>query len=84
MKNRLVAVAVLMTFSDRANAAEAVSWGQYMLACMVFALVLAITLSVRNQRVEGRAAKILLAGLYFWGFTFAAMTTLALIYHFSR
>lgn len=74
----------LFLVSPWALAADMVAWKSYLFVVMSIALVAGTILSVRNKKAEGRAAKIILAGLYFWVFTFAQLIVLALIYHFVQ
>lgn len=84
MKNRLILAIVLALFSTPVWAAQMVAWKSYLAVIMLIALVAATIISVRNKKAEGRLAKILLAGLYFWVITFAELIILALIYHFTQ
>jgi hypothetical protein len=84
MKLRFSLAFGLLIISPWAQAAELVAWKSYLAAVMGIALVSAIILSIRNEKAESRAAKILLAGLYFWVITFAELIALALVYHFSK
>ncbi len=70
--------------SPFAQAAELVAWKSYLAVVMGIALIGGTILSLKNEKAESRAAKILLAGLYFWVITFAELIVLALIYQFSR
>ena len=83
MAFRILLALTLFSFSPWVQAAEMVSWKSYLFVVMAIALVGGIILSARNEKAEGRAAKIILAGLYFWVITFAELIILAIIYHFS-
>ncbi|MBV1909926.1 MAG: hypothetical protein KUG78_11435 [Kangiellaceae bacterium] len=84
MKSRLIIAIPLLLVSPWAHAAEMVSWKSYLFVVMAIALIGGIILSRRSKKAEGRAAKIILAGLYFWVITFAELIVLALIYHFTQ
>jgi len=83
-KSKSIMLAIfLLTFSPWANAASLVPWKSYLAVVMFVALVVGSILSVRNKKAEGRMAKIIMAGVYFWLITFAQLIILALVYHFS-
>ena len=84
MKNKLIILLLLFIISPWAQAAELIAWKSYLAVIMGIALIAATILSWRNKKAEGRAAKILLGGLYFWVITFAELIILALIYHFTQ
>lgn len=84
MKNKILLTIFLLLISPWAHAADLVAWKSYLAVVMGIALIGGTILSLRNQKAESRAAKILLAGLYFWVITFAELTILALIYHFTK
>lgn len=84
MKQKLIIVILMLIVSPVAHAAEMVSWKSYLISVMGIALVGATILSLRNKKAEGRAAKILLAGLYFWVITFSELIILALIYQLNN
>ena len=83
MATRILLFFVLVIFSPWVHAAEMVSWKSYLFVVMGIALIGGSILSARNKKAEGRAAKIILAGLYFWVITFAELIVLAVIYHFT-
>ena len=66
------------------GAAQQTPWLTYLLVVMAISLIIASVLSKRNEKAEGRMAKLLLAGLYFWVFTFAQLIVLALIYYLNK
>ena len=74
----------LIIFSPYAHAADLVPWKSYLAAVMFIALVAATILSIRSKKAEGRVAKIVMAGVYFWIITFAELIVLAFIYHLSE
>jgi len=84
MIKRISVAIPLVLISPWAQAADMVSWKSYLFVVMTVALIGGIILSARNEKAEGRAAKIILAGLYFWVITFAELIVLALIYHFTE
>ncbi len=84
MKYKLLTLLILFFISPWVQAAELISWKSYLGGVMLIALVIATFLSLRNEKAESRMAKIILAGLYFWVITFAELTILAVIYHFSH
>lgn len=84
LTNKIIYTIALALFSPWALAAELVPWKSYLALVMGIAAVAAYFLSKRNQKAEGRAAKIILGGLYFWVITFAELIVLALLYHFTR
>ena len=84
MKNKIILTISLLLISPWAHAADLIAWKSYLAAVMGIALVGGTILSLRNEKAESRAAKILLAGLFFWIITFAELIILALIYHFSK
>ncbi len=84
MKFKLIIFFLLFSVSPWAHAAELVAWKSYLAVVMGIALIGGTILSLRNEKAESRAAKILLAGLYFWVITFAELIVLALIYHFTQ
>lgn len=84
MKNKIALTIFLLLISPFAQAAELVAWKSYLAVVMGIALIGGTILSLKNEKAESRAAKILLAGLYFWVITFAELIVLALIYQFSR
>lgn len=84
MKHKLILLFALIIFSPYAHAADLVPWKSYLAGVMLIALVAATILSIRNKKAEGRVAKIVMAGVYFWLITFAELILLALIYHFSK
>jgi hypothetical protein len=82
MAIRVSIAVILFLLSPWAHAAEMVSWKSYLFVVMVIALIAGSILSARNKKAEGRVAKIIMAGVYFWLITFAELTVLAVIYHF--
>ena len=88
MKNRLFPLFLgtgLLAMSPLVHAAsDTTPWKTYLFIVMGISLVAASTLSLRNKKAESRMAKLLLTGLYFWVFTFAQLTILALIYYFTK
>lgn len=82
MAMRILLALSLLVFSPWALAAPMVPWKTYLFVVMGIALVAGSILSARNKKAEGRAAKIILAGVYFWLITFAQLIILAVIYHF--
>jgi hypothetical protein len=84
MKYKIILTVFLLMISPWAHAAELVAWKSYLAVVMGIALIGGTVLSLRNEKAESRAAKILLAGLYFWVITFAELIILALIYHFTQ
>lgn len=84
MKERVIIAFTLLLISPLAHAAEVVSWKSYLTVVMIIALIGGTILSLRNKKAESRAAKIILAGLYFWVITFAELIVLALIYQFTQ
>ncbi len=83
ISNTVLAI-LLLLFSPWANAAALVPWKTYLAGVMFIALVTGTFLSIRNKKAEGRMAKIIMAGVYFWLITFAELIILALVYHFFR
>ncbi len=83
MVMRILIAISLLAFSPWALAAEMVPWKSYLFVVMFIALIGGSILSARNKKAEGRAAIIILAGLYFWVITFAELIVLAVIYHFA-
>ncbi len=75
---------VLILASPWALAAEQLAWKTYLFAVMAIALVFASFLSFRNKKAETMMAKLLLAGLYFWVFTFAQLIVLAFLYYINK
>jgi len=73
----------LLLISPPAHAAELVAWKSYLAGIMGTAAIGGYILSMRNEKAEGRMAKIILGGLYFWVITFAELIVLATIYHFT-
>lgn len=84
MKNRILIGLSLLLISPWAQAAEMVAWKSYLALIMIIAAVVGGYLSWKNEKAEGRMAKLLLAGLYFWVITFAELIILAFLYHFTR
>ena len=82
--SKLILIMVLFLISPYANAAELVAWKSYLAVIMGIAAISGYILSMRNEKAEGRVAKIILGGLYFWVITFAELIVLATIYHFTR
>ncbi len=80
--NRIIFL-TLLAYSPWANAADLVPWKGYLAAVMMIALIAGTWLSIKNKKAEGRMAKIIMAGVYFWLFTFAQLIILAMVYHFS-
>ncbi|MFT6732604.1 MAG: hypothetical protein ACJAS9_000786 [Polaribacter sp.] len=74
---------LLLIISPYAQAAELVAWKSYLAGIMGIAAIGGYILSMRNEKAEGRMAKIILGGLYFWVITFAELIVLATIYHFT-
>ncbi len=83
MTVRIIVTIGLLLISPWAQAADMVSWKSYLFVVMAIAMAAGIYLSARNEKAEGRAAKIILAGVYFWIITFAQLIVLAVIYHFT-
>jgi len=84
MKHKLALLFTLIIFSPYAHASNLVPWKSYLAVVMIIALIAGTILSIRNKKAEGRVAKIVMAGVYFWVITFAELILLALIYHFSQ
>jgi len=84
MKHKIILIILLLLVSPWAHAAEMVAWKSYLAGVMGIALVAGTILSLKNEKAEGRTAKILLAGLYFWVITFAELIILALVYQFTK
>ncbi len=82
MVTRILLAIALLVFSPWAQAADMVPWKTYLFGVMAIALIAGSILSARNEKAEGRVAKIIMAGVYFWVITFAELTVLAVIYHF--
>ena len=82
--NLLIILTLLFIISPPVYAAELVAWKNYLAIIMAIAAVGGYILSVRNEKAEGRAAKIILGGLYFWVITFAELIILATVYHFTQ
>jgi len=74
----------LLLVSPDLLAATGTPWKTYLFIVMGISLAVASVLSIRNNKAESRMAKLLLTGLYFWVFTFAQLTVLALIYYFNK
>ncbi|MET1254572.1 hypothetical protein [Aliikangiella maris] len=74
----------LILASPYALAADDTPWISYLLIMMGVALVAGIALTYRNKKVEALVPRLLLIGLYFWVFTFAQVTVLAIIYYFTK
>ncbi len=81
---KIILVIFLLMISPWAQAAELIAWKSYLVSIMVIAAIGGYTLSMRNKKAEGRMAKIILGGLYFWVITFAELIVLATIYHFTN
>jgi hypothetical protein len=74
----------LSMVSFPAMAADMLPWKTYLLSVMFISLVIASFISIRSAKADSLMGKLLLAGLYFWVFTFAQLTMLALIYYFNK
>jgi len=74
----------LLLVSPTVFAAEQVYWKSYLFIAMGISLIIASVLSKRNEKAESMMGKLLLTGLYFWVFTFAQLTVLALVYYFNK
>ena len=84
MKNKLFISSILITFSPWAHAAEVLPWKTFLFVVMVISLVAGTIMSIRNKQADNHVSKVILAGVYFWVFTFAQLIILALIYHFTN
>ncbi|PHS16893.1 MAG: hypothetical protein COA86_11580 [Kangiella sp.] len=82
-KHYAITFLFLLLISPPAQAAELVAWKSYLAGIMSIAAIGGTILSMRNKKAEGRMAKIILGGLYFWVITFAELIVLATIYHFT-
>ncbi|MGX5174955.1 hypothetical protein ACUR5C_13115 [Aliikangiella sp. IMCC44653] len=80
----LIFMLALWGFSPFAAAANELPWKLYLLTVMGISVMCATFLSIRNKRAEGFIPKLLLAGLYFWVFTFAQLMVLSLIYYLNK
>ncbi len=81
--NKILLIITLLLISPWVQAAELVSWKSYLAVAMGIAAIGGYILSKRNEKAEGRMAKIILGGVYFWLITFAELIVLAAIYHFT-
>ncbi len=76
---RALLILFLFCLSPYAHAANMVPWKTYLFVVLGIALIAGSILSARNKKAEGRVAKIVMAGVYFWLSTFAELTVLAVI-----
>lgn len=81
---KIILIIFLLLVSPWVQAAELIAWKSYLAGVMGIAAIGGYILSMRNKKAEGRAAKIILGGLYFWVITFAELILLAVIYHFTN
>jgi len=83
MKQKIIIALSLFLFSPWVHAAEVLPWKTYLFVVMGISAIAGSILSIRNKKADNHVSKVILAGVYFWVFTFAQLIILALIYHFT-
>lgn len=79
-----VAIAACLYSPLAFASAETTPWKTYLFVVMTISLVAGWFLSSRNKKTESFMGKFLLAGLYFWIFTFAQLIILSLLYYLNK
>ena len=74
----------LFSLSPMAYAASQTPWKTYLFSVMAISTIAATVLSLRNKKADSRMAKLLLAWLYFWVFTFGQLIILAFLYYINK